>query len=278
MTEEYKLLKEAYDSIASRIPYKPEIAFTLGTGLGDYVENLKIDSKFDFDEIANFPRTTNHNHKGRFIFTHINGVKTLVMQGRLHFYEGYKAIEVVRPVRLASMLGAKMLILTNASGGINKKFKKGDIMMIKDQISFFMPNPLYGPNVEEFGTRFPDMSNIYDLKLQELMRNAAKKARMDLKEGIYVQMMGPSFESPADIKALRHIGADAVAMSTAVEAIAARHAGMKVCGLSTITNMAAGITKEELRDEDVRKNASIMTAKLCKLINEFIKEDLLKEL
>ena len=162
MSKEYKILQEAYDSIKKKIPYVPEVAITLGSGLGDFVNNLKIDSVIDYKDIKNFPKATNQNHKGKFIFTQINGVKTLVMQGRIHFYEGYSAVEAVRPVRLMAMMGVKKFIVTNAAGTCNKNYKVGDLMIIKDHISFFAPNPLIGENVEELGTRFPDMTDIYD--------------------------------------------------------------------------------------------------------------------
>lgn len=266
MTKEYKLLKEAYDSIKKKIPYEPDVAITLGSGLGDFVNNLKIDAVIDYKDIKNFPKATNQNHKGKFIFAKLKNKKLLVMQGRIHFYEGYSAVEAVRPVRLAKMMGAKILILTNAAGGVNKKYKPGDIMIIKDHISLFAPNPLLGENIEELGTRFPDMTDVYDKDIIKVIEKTANKAKIKLQKGVYIQLKGPSYESASEIKMVGKLGADAVGMSTVIETIAARHAGLKIAGLSVITNMGTGISKTKLSDDDVRETANKIASKFEKLI------------
>lgn len=266
MSKEYKILQEAYDSIKKKTPYVPEVAITLGSGLGDFVNNLKIDSVIDYKDIKNFPKATNQNHKGKFIFTQINGVKTLVMQGRIHFYEGYSAVEAVRPVRLMAMMGVKKFIVTNAAGTCNKNYKVGDLMIIKDHISFFAPNPLIGENVEELGTRFPDMTDIYDKDIIKVMKKVATKNKIKMQEGVYIQLKGPSFETATEIKIAGKLGADAVGMSTVIEVIAARHAGLRVGGISVITNMGTGLSKVKLSDDDVRETANKISKKFEKLI------------
>ena len=269
---EYKLLSGAFNSIKRKIPYEPEVAMVLGTGLGDFVNSLKIDAEISFSDIKNFPRTTNASHKGKFVFADINGVKVVIVQGRIHYYEGYDVHEAVRTIRLAKMMGAKTLIVTNAAGGVNKKFKPGDIMLITDHISLFMRNPLIGQNVEEFGTRFPDMTDEYDKGLRKEIKDAAKKSKITLREGVYAQLTGPSYETAAEIQLLSKLSIDAVGMSTVIEVITARHAGMKVGGLSVITNMATGLTKELQSDDDVKKTAKKVSDKLHKIINNLVNE------
>ena len=270
MSKEYKVLKEAYDSIKKKIPYVPEIAITLGSGLGDFVNDLKIDAVIDYASIKNFPKATNQNHKGKFVFTTIGGKKVLVMQGRIHFYEGYSAVEAVRPVRLIAMMGVKKLILTNAAGTPNKNYHIGDIMIIKDHISFFAPNPLIGENVEEIGTRFPDMTAVYEPDIIKVIKKVAAKNKIKLQEGIYCQLKGPSFETAMEVKLLGKLGVDAVGMSTVIEVIAARHAGLKVAGLSVITNMGTGLSKVKLSDDDVRETAAKIATKFEKLVKGII--------
>ncbi len=266
MSKEYKILKEAYDSIKKKIPYVPDVAITLGSGLGDFVNALEIDAVIDYKDIKNFPKATNQNHKGRFVFTKINGVKTLVMQGRVHFYEGYSTVEAVRPVRLIAMMGVKKFIVTNAAGTANKNYKPGDIMIIKDHISFFIPNPLIGENIEELGTRFPDMTDVYDKDMIKVIEKVATKNKIKLQKGVYIQLTGPTYETATEVKLLGKLGADAVGMSTVIEVIAARHAGLKIAGLSVITNMGTGLSKVKLSDDDVRETANKIAKKFEKLV------------
>ena len=272
MSKEYKILKDAFNSIKKKIPYVPDIAITLGSGLGDFVDNLEIDAVIEYSKIKNFPKATNQNHKGRFVFARINDKKVLIMQGRIHFYEGYSTIEAVRPVRLIAMMGVKKLIVTNAAGATNKNYKSGDLMIIKDHISLFVPNPLLGENVEELGTRFPDMTEEYDKKIISIIKKVASKNKIKMQEGVYCQLTGPSYESASEIKMIGKLGADAVGMSTVIEVISARHAGVSVAGISVITNMGTGLSKVKLSDDDVRETASKIAAKFEKLIKGVIAE------
>ena len=271
MTPYEKLIK-CYECVKSKIDFKPEIALVLGSGLGDFAETaVDIHSSLDYSEIEGFPRSTVEGHKGRFVFGYINGVPCVVMQGRVHYYEGYPMTDVVLPARLMSMMGAKALFLTNASGGINADFSAGDFMLIKDHISCFVPNPLIGANIDQLGTRFPDMSKIYSPDIRRIIKATADDLNIKLQEGVYLQLTGPSFESPAEIKMLRTFGADAVGMSTAVEAIAARPAGMLVCGISCISNLACGMTDNPLTHAEVQECADKAAPKFKKLISECIK-------
>ncbi|WP_124100807.1 purine-nucleoside phosphorylase [Ruminococcus sp. Marseille-P6503] len=271
MTTYEKLIK-CYEGVKSKINFNPEIALVLGSGLGDFAETaVDIHSALDYSEIEGFPRSTVEGHRGRFVFGYINGVPCVVMQGRVHYYEGYPMSDVVLPARLMSMMGAKALFLTNASGGINADFSAGDFMLIKDHISCFVPNPLIGENIDRLGTRFPDMSKIYSPELRRIIKNTASALGIGLQEGVYLQLTGPSFESPAEIKMLRTFGVDAVGMSTAVEAIAANHAGMLVCGISCISNLACGMTDNPLTHAEVQECADKAAPSFKRLISESIK-------
>ena len=192
------------------------------------------------------------------------------MQGRVHYYEGYPMQDVVLPTRLMGMMGAKKLLLTNAAGGVNPSFRPGDFMLIKDHITTAVPSPLIGPNIEELGTRFPDMSEVYSKKLQDIIRKSAKDCGIPLQEGVYVQLTGPNYETPAEIRMVRSWGADAVGMSTACEAMAARHMGMEVCGISCITNMAAGVSNAKLNHAEVQETADRVAKDFEKLVTDVI--------
>ncbi len=270
MTPYEKLLK-CYECVRAKVDFKPEIALVLGSGLGDFAEtSVEIKATVDYSEIEGFPTSTVEGHKGRFVFGYVGGVPVVVMQGRVHYYEGYPMTDVVMPARLMSMLGAKVLFLTNASGGINASFSAGDFMLITDHISSFVPNPLIGQNIDEIGTRFPDMSKIYNEELREIIKETANELGIKLQEGVYLQLTGPSFETPAEIRMLRNFGADAVGMSTAVEAIAGNHAGMKICGISCISNLACGMTDQPLTHAEVQECADRSAPKFKKLISESI--------
>lgn len=266
----YEKLTRCYESVKAKIDFQPEIALILGSGLGDYGESIQVEATLDYHEIEGFPVSTVPGHKGRFIFGFVNGVPVVCMQGRVHYYEGYPMTDVVLPTRLMGMLGAKVLFLTNAAGGVNFDFSAGDFMMITDQIASFVPSPLIGSNMEELGLRFPDMSNIYQKDLQEVLRSTAKELGIRLQEGVYMQLTGPNFESPAEIRMYRTLGADAVGMSTAVEAMAANHMGMKVCGISCISNLAAGMKDDPLTHEEVQETADRVAGEFKRLITASI--------
>jgi len=258
----------AYLSLKNKINAQPSVGIILGSGLGGFADGLKKEALVPYSEIEGFPVSTVSGHSGRFVFAGIAGVKCVVMQGRVHYYEGYPMSDVVLPVRVMALLGVKTLLLTNAAGGINRAFKKGTLMAITDHICA-APNPLIGANLDFLGTRFPDMSEVYDLSLLNLLFQAAKDENIGLRRGVYYQCTGPSFETPAEIKMMRRMGADAVGMSTAVEAIAARHAGLRVAGISAISNLAAGLG-ENLSHNDVTEAAELYKDDFARLIEGFI--------
>ena len=266
----YEKLQKCYECVKAKIDFKPEIALVLGSGLGDYADSIDVKYTLSYTEIEGFPTSTVEGHKGQFVFGYVNEVPVVIMQGRVHYYEGYAMEDVVLPARLMAMMGAKVLFLTNASGGINADFSAGDFMLISDHISSFVPNPLVGKNIEQLGTRFPDMSNVYNPELRNIIRNTAKELDIKIQEGVYLQFTGPSFETPAEIRMARVLGADAVGMSTAVEAIAANHAGMKVCGISCVANLAAGMTNNPLTHAEVQECADKAAPLFKKLITQSI--------
>ena len=231
--------------------WKPKVLLILGSGLGSMAQIVKHPLQIAYGEIPGFQTSTAPSHAGQFVFGELENVNVAVMQGRLHHYEGYSFEEVAFPIRTAKLLGADTMIITNAAGGVNRSFSVGDMMLITDHINFSGYSPLCGPNLAEFGVRFPDMTFAYTPKLQDIARQAAKQTGCDLKEGVYYYMPGPSYETPAEIRAIAKLGGDAVGMSTVSEVIAARHAGMDVLGFSLISNMAAGILPQPLTEEEV---------------------------
>lgn len=270
MNPVYEKLMKCYESVRAKIDFKPEIALVLGSGLGDYAESIQIAATLDYQEIEGFPVSTVPGHKGRFIFGYVKGVPVVCMQGRVHYYEGYPMTDVVLPTRLMKLMGAKVLFLTNAAGGINYDFSAGDFMMITDHIMNFVPSPLIGPNIDELGTRFPDMSEIYKKDLQQIIRDSANALRIKLQEGVYIQLTGPNFETPQEVKMCRILGADAAGMSTAAEAVAANHMGMKVCGISCISNLACGMMDQPLSHEEVQETADRVSGQFKELVTEAI--------
>lgn len=271
MSKIYEELKHMLSAIQGRIPFTPELALILGSGLGRFAERLEVSAEIPYEDIPGFPVSTVPGHAGKFVFGTLHGKRIVCMRGRVHYYEGYSIQQVVMPVRLMRLMGAKLLILTNAAGGINQEFVPGDLMCITDHISDFVPSPLIGENVEELGTRFPDMSRIYDRELCEKLHEAAKEQELLLREGVYIQLTGPNYETPAEIRMCSRIGADAVGMSTVVEAMAARHAGMRVSGISLITNMASGISKTELSHKEVQETADAAARRFESLMEGFIR-------
>ena len=272
MNPVYEKLMKAYDCYKEKTDFKPEVALVLGSGLGGFAGEVDVKAVLPYEDIEGFPISTVLGHAGRFVFGYIGEVPVVLMQGRVHFYEGYDITDVVMPARLMKLMGAKILFLTNAAGGFGDGFHPGTLMMITDHIACFAPNPLVGPNIEELGTRFPDMSHIYDPKLQQVIREVAGREKIELEEGVYAQLTGPSFETPAEIRMLKAAGASACGMSTAVEAIAANHMGMRICGISCITNLAAGFSSERLTHAEVQQTADRVSEKFRRLVRETIKE------
>lgn len=272
MNKVYDKVLTCYKIFEEKISFRPDVALVLGSGLGNYADSeyFKIEEVLDYKDIDGFPVSTAPGHKGRFVFGYVGNTKVVCMQGRVHFYEGYDISDVVLPIRLMKMMGAKTLFVTNASGGINANFNAGDLMLITDQIGVFSPSPLIGENVDEFGVRFPDMSEIYDKDLQNLAREKAKMLDIDLKEGVYIQTKGPQYETPAEVMMCKALGGDAVGMSTTGETIAANHMGMKIIGISCISNLAAGISKTPLTEEEVLEAGRKVAPRFSKLVSEII--------
>lgn len=267
---EFDLLNNNKNIISAKMPFVPDTALVLGSGLGGLIREEDIIFSITYGELEGMPVSTVDGHNGQFIFAKLGGVNVVAMQGRVHLYEGYTAQEVVRPIRLMGMLGAKNLILTNAAGGINKTFSCGDLMLITDHISSFVSSPLVGENCALLGTRFPDMSEAYSGKLRSIALKSAERLGIELKQGVYVQVTGPNYETPAEIKMYSLLGADAVGMSTAVEAMAAVHMGMSVCGISLITNAAAGISGKPLSHDEVKQEADKAADKMSCLVTDII--------
>jgi purine-nucleoside phosphorylase len=256
----------AAEFVAARTPLRPAIAIVLGSGLGAFAEQLESPTAIAFAEIPHFPRSTVPGHSGKLVVGLVAGVPVAVMQGRVHAYEGYSPEEVTFPVRVLGRLGVKTLVLTNAAGGINEGLKQGQLVLIADHINLSGRNPVAGPNEERFGLRFFDMSEAYSGRLRLLAHEAARAMDFRLDEGVYLRVLGPSFETPAEIRAFRTLGADLVGMSTVQETIAARHMGMEVLGISCVTNLAAGIQKEPLSHEEVMETGRAVEAQLAGLL------------
>lgn len=272
MNPVYEKLQNCYESVKAKIDFTPTVALVLGSGLGKFVEEIEVVGSISYSEIEGFPTSTVPGHAGQFVFGYVDKVPVVCMQGRVHYYEGYPITDVVLPMRLMALMGAKYAFLTNASGGINRNFKAGDFMLLNDHISLFAPNPLIGPNIDEIGTRFPDMSSVYDPILRDIIKNVADDFGISMQEGVYAQLTGPSFESPAEIRMLGKLGVDAVGMSTVVEAIAANHMGMKICAISCVCNLAAGISDTPLTHDEVQEAA----AKAAPLFKQIVRETIVR--
>lgn len=271
------IINEAVDFISGKVHSSghsmPELALTLGSGLGFFAENAEMLMEFSYGDIPNFPVSTVVGHKGRLILAkdEKTGKNFWVMQGRVHYYEGYTMEQVIFPVRVLIKLGIRKYVVTNAAGGVNPNFEAGDLMIIRDHINMMGTNPLIGPNREEFGTRFPDMSRAYSKKLSLLIQKAALETGVSMKEGVYMGLTGPTFETPAEVRMIAKLGADAVGMSTVPEVIAAKHGGVEeVAGISFISNQAAGISPEPLSHEEVGENAVKVEKKFSALMAKFV--------
>lgn len=246
------------------------VAVVLGSGLGAFADSLRNARALPFAELPGFPQATVQGHKGRLVYGTLETVPVLALQGRLHGYEGHDAATVAFPARVLGVLGARALVVTNAAGGCNPSFAPGDLMRITDHINLTGRNPLIGPNEERLGPRFPDLSKAYDARLAKALEEAARAAKHELRAGVYLQMTGPSYESPAEIRMARALGADAVGMSTVPEVIAAAHMGLPVCGISCITNLAAGIAQHALSHEEVMEVARAAGGKFIDLLRAFL--------
>lgn len=262
----YSKLMTCVASVREKTDFKPEAALILGSGLGDYADGIRIVDTVAYTDIEGFPVSTVKGYKGRFVFGYVEETPAVIMQGRVHYYEGYPMSDVVLPTRLMGMLGAKKLLLTNAAGGVNDTYRPGDFMLITDHITTGIPSPLIGPNLDELGTRFPDMSEVYSVRLRSVIRKCAAQCGLDIKEGVYVQFTGPNYETPAEVRLARSWGGDAVGMSTACEAMAARHMGLEVCGISCITNLAAGLSGQELNHKEVQETADRVAKSFRELV------------
>lgn len=266
----YNKLVKCLESVRAKTDFKPEVAVILGSGLGDFANEIKIVDTISYNDIEGFPVSTVKGHAGKFVFGYVQDTPVVIMQGRVHYYEGYPMSDVVLPTRLMGMMGAKKLLLTNAAGGCNENFKAGDLMIITDHITTGVPSPLIGKNIEELGTRFPDMSEVYSKRLRKVIEDCANECGIKMQQGVYVQFTGPNYETPAEVKLARLWGGDAVGMSTAVEAMAANHMGMEVCGISCITNMAAGISKVQLSHKEVQETADRVANDFKRLVENVI--------
>ena len=253
--------------------FTPKVALVLGSGLEGYSRELaSIECVIPYQDLPGFPVSTVPGHAGKLIMGHIHGVPVVCLDGRVHFYEGYQTEQVVMPIRIVRAMGAEIILLSNAAGGLNINYSPGSIVMIRDHISLFVRNPLIGPNDPDQGERFPDMTEVYDPELRKLIHAVARKEDIYIESGVYCQVTGPSYETPAEINLLHILGVDLVGMSTVMEAIAAKHIGMRVCALSLVTNMAAGMQTRPLSHEEVREEGVRSASRFAKLVTAAIKE------
>jgi len=271
MASTWDMLEQAAALVKRRYATRPRFGLVLGSGLGFLAEKVEQPVMVNYSELPGFPVSTVEGHMSRLVLGELAGRPVAVMQGRFHYYEGYSMERVVMGVRLLARLGVEVLIITNAAGAVNKEFRAGDLMLITDHINLMGNNPLIGPNLERLGPRFPDMSNAYCRELRELAMKVAAALGLELKEGVYAAMTGPSYETPAEIRMLRTLGADAVGMSTIPEVIAAVHAGLKVLGLSCISNLAAGLSERPLSHQEVKDTADAVREPFSRLVMELLR-------
>lgn len=272
MNDVWRRVEDCAAQVREKVDFVPKVALVLGSGLGALADGIEPAVTVEYAGISGFPVSTVPGHRGRFVFGRIGETPVVVMQGRVHYYEGYGMTDVVLPTRLMRRLGAEILFLTNAAGGVSGHLAPGDLMMLTDQISTFVPSPLTGENAEEWGPRFPSMDTVYDEALRETVRQTAERENIPLKEGVYLQTTGPNYETPAEVGMFRMLGAHAVGMSTAVEAVAARHMGMRVCGISCVTNMAGGTSAEPLSHEEVSAVADRTAPLFQRLVRKSIEK------
>ncbi len=263
-------IREAERYIGNLAPFRPEIGLVLGSGLGVLADALEEAVSIPYERIPHFPVPTVEGHAGQLLIGTVRGKKVIMMKGRFHLYEGYGAETVAFPIRVMKALGVRTLVVTNAAGGIHTGYKAGDLMLIADHINLMFRNPLIGANVHDLGPRFPDMSEPYSRRLRDIAKQAASARGIALREGVYAGLLGPTYETPAEIRMLRMLGADAVGMSTVPETIAARHAGIEVLGISCITNMAAGILDRPLSHDEVMETAERVKDTFIELVLSII--------
>jgi purine-nucleoside phosphorylase len=267
MSDQFTLADAAAQFILQRTPLRPRIGLVLGSGLGGFADSLTDATRIHYPEISGFPRSTAIGHAGTMVIGNAGATQVAVMQGRVHLYEGYSPQQVAFPMRVFGRMGIRSVVLTNAAGGINLNYQQGALVLISDHINLQGSNPLIGPNDDRFGVRFPDMTHVYTKDYREMVRAEAAKLGMTLHEGVYAALLGPSYETPAEIRYLRTIGADLVGMSTAFEAIAARHMGIKVLAISCVTNMAAGILDQPLSHQEVMETGKRVKSRFEALIS-----------
>jgi len=269
-TGEFEKASRAAKFIQSKTKLRPKVGLVLGSGLGAFADELSAATKIPYGKIPGFPRSTVEGHAGRLVIGKLGNVSVAAMQGRVHLYEGYSAKDVVFPMRVLGRLGIRAAILTNAAGAINVEYGQGALVVIRDHINLQGTNPLIGPNDERFGVRFPDMSQAYAKAYREIAQREAKRLGMTIYEGVYAALAGPSFETPAEIRYLETIGADLVGMSTVPEVIVARQMGIRVLGISCVTNMAAGILDQPLTHEEVMETGERVTGEFVALLRAVI--------
>ncbi|MDE6412303.1 MAG: purine-nucleoside phosphorylase [Eubacterium sp.] len=266
----YERANKIKEFLEEKIDFIPVTAIVLGSGLGEFTKEIKVDAEIDYKDIEGFPVSTVKGHAGKLIFGSVCGKKIVAMSGRFHLYEGYVTDDVTLPVRVFQLMGVKNYIVTNAAGAVNTSYKPGDLMILNDHISFFCPSALTGENDERFGTRFPSMSEAYDKAFIAKANKAAEKLNIKVQNGVYCYCKGPMFETPAEIRALRTLGADVVGMSTVPEVVAAVHGGMRVLGISCITNMAAGILDQPLTHQEVMETGKMVEEKFSAFMKEIV--------
>lgn len=263
-------IQQSAQYMKEKVKELPEIGLILGSGLGVLADEIEHAVKIPYEEIPNFPVSTVEGHAGQLVFGTLKGANVVAMQGRFHFYEGYDMKKVTFPVRVLKEMGVKTIIVTNAAGGVNESFEPGDLMIITDHINNMGTSPLIGTNDSSLGARFPDMSQAYSRELRQLAKNAASELGINVQEGVYVGNTGPAYETPAEVRLARVLGGDAVGMSTVPEVIVANHAGMKVLGISCISNMAAGILDQPLSHDEVMETTEMVKANFLNLVKKIV--------
>lgn len=264
------LVFRIFNQIRKYINTTPEVGIVLGSGLENNLKNFVLKQEIDLKEIEGYPKNTVKGHSGKLLYGILECVESIIFLGRLHYYEGYSMDEVIIPMRIAGLLGIKTIILTNSAGALNCQYEVGDFVLLEDHISLFVPNCLRGENDGRFGTRFPDMTQVYDMMLMKKAEEIAKQENINIHRGVYVQLLGPRFETASEIRMLRNMGADIVGMSTVCEAICCRHMGMRVCGISCISNMATGITERKQSYQDVKDTAQSVAEKFVALVSGLV--------